>query len=159
MTYNPLPPYEVLRTKLIDFPTLQRLRRFARFWDLIGNSGNFVETTPWIWKSPPGGVPAPALSPFYSFLACSEWLHARAGRSESIALLRLMELLFEYLTRQRALPAGEIAMALWRDYRRGGRRDKPGFLKDFLPADTASAEPAAPRSRSLKRQNRHAARV
>ena len=28
----------------------------------------------------------------------SEWLHARTGRTDSIALVRLMELLFEFLT-------------------------------------------------------------
>ncbi len=46
MVYSPSPPYEILQTKLIDFPTIQRLRRFSRYWDLIANSGNFVLTTP-----------------------------------------------------------------------------------------------------------------
>jgi len=36
---QPARPYEVLRTKQIDFPTMQRMRRFARYWDLIANSG------------------------------------------------------------------------------------------------------------------------
>ena len=51
MVYSPHPPYEVLQTKLIDFFAMQRLRRFARYWDLIANSGNFVEVTPLIWSS------------------------------------------------------------------------------------------------------------
>ena len=50
MVYNPHPPYEILQNKLIDFATMQRLRRFARYWDLVGNSGNFIETTPLIWS-------------------------------------------------------------------------------------------------------------
>jgi radical SAM superfamily enzyme YgiQ (UPF0313 family) len=50
MVYNPHPPYELLQNRLIDFPTMQKLRRFARYWDLVGNSGNFVETTPLIWS-------------------------------------------------------------------------------------------------------------
>jgi hypothetical protein len=33
------------------------------------------------------------------------------------------------------LDARQAANALWHDYQRGGRHDKPGFLKDFLPAD------------------------
>ena len=45
MVYNPHPPYEILQNRLIDFATMQKLRRFARYWDLVGNSGNFVETT------------------------------------------------------------------------------------------------------------------
>ena len=57
MIYNPHPPYEILQNKLIDFATMQRLRRFARYWDLVGNSGNFIESTPLIWR---GGVLADA---------------------------------------------------------------------------------------------------
>jgi radical SAM superfamily enzyme YgiQ (UPF0313 family) len=49
MVYSPLPPYEILQNKLLDFGTLQRLRRFARYWDLVANSGNFVESTPLLW--------------------------------------------------------------------------------------------------------------
>ena len=45
MVYSAHPPYELLRNKLLDFPAMQRLRRFSRYWDLTGNSGNFVETT------------------------------------------------------------------------------------------------------------------
>ena len=63
MIYNPQPPYEILQNKLIDFATMQRLRRFARYWDLVGNSGNFIETTPLIWSGfgipPSGGNEAP----------------------------------------------------------------------------------------------------
>ena len=42
MIYNAQPPYEILQNRLIDFATMQRLRRFAKYWDLVGNSGNFV---------------------------------------------------------------------------------------------------------------------
>jgi hypothetical protein len=49
MVYNPHPPYEVLSTRTMDFTTLARLRRFAKFWDLFGNSGNFVESLPLLW--------------------------------------------------------------------------------------------------------------
>src|SRR5687768_15099979 len=50
MVYSPHPPYEVLQTREIDFATMQRMRRFQRYWDLIANSGNFIETTPLIWS-------------------------------------------------------------------------------------------------------------
>ena len=35
MRYSPYPPYTVLATDCIDFPTMQRLTRFARYWDMI----------------------------------------------------------------------------------------------------------------------------
>jgi radical SAM superfamily enzyme YgiQ (UPF0313 family) len=149
MIYNPQPPYEILQNKLIDFATMQRLRRFARYWDMVGNSGNFIESTPLIWNNNllqvgrassraeidsedrlAGSLVLPTA--FAGFLRFSDWLHARTHRTDGIALTRLMELLFEFLTAELHLDPKLVAETLWRDYRRGGRHDKPGFLKLFL---------------------------
>lgn len=151
MVYNPHPPYEILQNKLLGFATLQQVRRFARYWDLVGNSGNFVETTPLIW--------AGEASPFAAFMRWSQWLHGRVGRTDSIALMRLMELLFEFLTRERQLDPYSIAAVLWRDYQRGGRHDKPMFLRDFLVSETPTVAPAPMARSGLKRQSRHGARI
>jgi radical SAM superfamily enzyme YgiQ (UPF0313 family) len=172
MVYDPNPPYEILQNRLIHFATMQRLRRFARYWDLVGNSGNFVETTPLIWRgmkndakrsptvepgsraAPPENLTTGATSPFHSFLRWSDWLHSTVGRTDSIALARLMELLFSFLTRERQLDPRVVASSLWRDYQRGGRRDKPGFLKDYL-ADQRPTAKAGAGSGLPKRQARH----
>jgi hypothetical protein len=146
MTYAAHPPYEILKTKLIDFATMQRLRRFARYWDLVGNSGNFVETTTLLWS---GGA-----SPFESFLRWSDWLHTTINRTDSIALARLMELLFVYLTTEMKLAAQAVAGILWRDAQRAGRKEKPPFLREFIP-DSIHDATQGKRS-SLKRQSRHA---
>src|SRR2546428_4538461 len=61
MRYQAEPPYEILQTKQIEFATMQKLRRFARYWDLVGNSGNFVETAPLLWQQ--------SRTPFAAFLA------------------------------------------------------------------------------------------
>jgi hypothetical protein len=146
MRYNPHPPYEILQNRSIDFATMQKLRRFARHWDLVGNSGNFIETTPQIWKG---------ASPFDSFLRFSEWLHAQIGRTDSVALVRLMELVFEFLTREAKRELRQVAEILWRDYQRAGRRDKPAFLKEFV-ANEAPIINAGKRKTTLpKRQARH----
>ncbi|HLX68817.1 MAG TPA: DUF4080 domain-containing protein [Verrucomicrobiae bacterium] len=145
MIYSAHPPYEILQNKLIDFATMQKLRRFARYWDLIGNSGNFVETTPLIWNSG---------SSFLGFMRWSEWLHSRAGRTDGIALLRLMELLFEFLTTQLNHEPRMVAPKMWNDYKRGGRHDKPAFLKDHLPAVDPSPQGNAKQTLP-KRQARH----
>ena len=50
MVYSPHPPYEILQTRDLDAGMMSRMRRFAKFWDLIANSGNFVETTPLLWE-------------------------------------------------------------------------------------------------------------
>jgi radical SAM superfamily enzyme YgiQ (UPF0313 family) len=170
MVYNPHPPYEILQNELIDFATMQKLRRFARYWDLVGNSGNFIETTPLLWSVGQASRLSPSESennetgkmpvlpsPFYSFLYFSEWLHTRTGRSDGIALTRLMELLFEFLTSELRLDARQVAEALWRDYQRGGRHDKPGFLKDFLPAEEQVLPRRKTKTALPKRQARHLA--
>jgi radical SAM superfamily enzyme YgiQ (UPF0313 family) len=146
MVHNPHPPYELLQNRLIDFAAMQQLRRFARYWDLVGNSGNFRESLPLIWRD---------AAPFAGFMRWSQWLHARAGRTDSIALVRLAEFLFQFLISERRLDPAQTAAMLWRDYQRGGRRDVPPFLRDYLPADAARRARDAARSNAPKRQARH----
>ncbi len=106
MVYSPHPPYEILQTKLIDFFTMQRLRRFARYWDLISNSGNFVETTPLLWHD---GLP------FQGFMRFSDWLYAQTRQTHSIALARLRELVARYLTEEVGVAREEVQRALHLD--------------------------------------------
>jgi radical SAM superfamily enzyme YgiQ (UPF0313 family) len=149
MIYSEHPPYEILQTKLIDFTALQRMRRFARFWDLIGNSGNFVSTTPLIWSG--------ANSPFQEFSRLCEWLYQRVGRKHGIALTDLGEQLFAFLTEVKGLPVQTVAAAIWEDYQRGGRSDKPLFLRTHLPETSVSRRDRS-RAMAPKRQERHLAR-
>ncbi len=130
MVYSPSPPYEILQTKLIDFAMMQRLRRFSRYWDLIANSGNFVATTPLVWGEE---------SAFKWFFALSDWLFIKAGKSHAISLHRLMELMLEFLSESRGVQKSVAAEAIWQDYQRGGRSDRPGFLAPYVAAaDTRS---------------------
>lgn len=145
MKYSPAAPYEVLQTRDIDFNTMQRLRRFARYWDLIANSGNFIETTPMLWSD--------GSSPFTAFMALSDWLYATTGRKHGIALRELTELLFAFMSGVRGLNAAQVAQSLWKDYQRGGRSDLPGAFKPYVkPADTR--EPRRPKPPSPSRQER-----
>ncbi len=171
MIYNVNPPYDILQNKLLDFATMQRMRRFAKYWDLVGNSGNFVATAPLLWSEfgvppsggsaeslaahgpPKGGIPNP--SPFHSFLRFSDWLYERLKRTDTIALARLMEMLFEFLTRELGLDPKATAETFWQDCQRTGRRDAPNFLREFLPEESWTT--LRQRDRSLpKRQARHA---
>jgi hypothetical protein len=120
----------------------------AGYWDLVGNSGNFIATAPLLWSN--------GASPFNSFLRFSDWLYAKIHRTDSIALDRLMELLFEFLTHELTLDAKLVAETFWRDCQRTGRRDAPNFLKEFRPEENRPA--IRERDRSLpKRQSRHVA--
>jgi radical SAM superfamily enzyme YgiQ (UPF0313 family) len=146
MVYADSPPYEVLCTAQLDFATLQMLKRFARAWDLVGNSGNFRDTTPLLWHD---------RSPFAGFLAFTCWLHRQIGAFSGVALLRLTALLFDHLVGERGLAPELVARSLAGDYTRPGRR-LPDFLAARLPAE-ASLPASVPRSRPAlpPRQARH----
>ncbi|MBI3865492.1 MAG: DUF4080 domain-containing protein [Planctomycetia bacterium] len=150
MVYSPSPPYEILQTRLIDYATMQRLRRFARYWDLVANSGNFVESVPLIWARE---------SPYAAFLRFSDWLFTASGKTNGIALKRLAELVFRFLVEDAGCRDLTAASAIWNDYRRSGRSDRPEFLRPWLPqlGDSPTAQPP---SRALPpRQARHASKV
>ena len=141
MLYSPQPPYEILQTRVIDFAAMQRMRRFARYWDLVGNSGNFVATTPMFWEG--GG------SPFHSFLGFSDWLAASLGQRHGIALAILAEQVFRFLTGPRGLALARVTAALTADWQRGGRGERLPFLEPTAQR-TSPAAAALP-----KRQARH----
>jgi len=134
-----------LRNKLLDFAAMQRLGRFARFWDLTANSGNFVETMPLLWRR--------GLSPFAAFLDFSGWIYERLGRRHGIAPALLAESLFIYLTSRAGVEARAAAQSLWRDWQRAGRRDKPEFLAEHIPNGPENR--ARSQAQTPKRQARH----
>jgi radical SAM superfamily enzyme YgiQ (UPF0313 family) len=151
MTYNAHPPYEILQNKLLDFAMMQRLRRFAKYWDLVGNSGNFVAITPLIWQHGEGDA---VVSPFKNFFRFSDWLYAQIGRTDTIALVRLAEGLFDFLTGELKLDRKFVAEALWRDWQQAGRRDPPEFIREFLPVEKV-VRARMPKNSLPKRQARH----
>ncbi len=118
MVYSGEAPYELLRSRDLDFATLQRVKRFARYWDLVANSGRFAATAPLLVEG---------ASAFRAFLAFSDWLFARAGRAHGIALERLTRLVGEYLTTERGLDPARVGASLAADRERAAaRRRSPG---------------------------------
>lgn len=148
MIYSAHPPYEILRNRLLSFADLQRMRSFARFWDLVGNSGNFVTTTPMVWRR--------SGKPFQSFLRFSDWLLERTGARHGIALTRLIQRLHEFLTVELGEAPNDAANALWDDCLSAGRTEIPPFLREQLPDRTPPPRESM-RANGLKRQARRAA--
>jgi hypothetical protein len=72
MVYAPDPPYEVQETAALPRQDLDRLRNFARFWELIVNRGAFPALLP-------EGEPV-----FHRFLALSDRLLEHFGRNWGI---------------------------------------------------------------------------
>ena len=87
MRYNPSPPYNVLSTRDIAFADMQRLARFARYWELIGNSQRFEAQLPSLL-----GAQA-----FARFMAFSDWVYARTDSTWRFAPERLGQLIDAWL--------------------------------------------------------------
>jgi len=146
MVYDSAPPYEILQNRDITFRDMQRMRLFQRYWDLIGNSGNFTRSTPLIWRK--------SGRPFEGFLNLSDWLFAQTGSRHGIALLRLVKLLFQYLTEQAGIEEREAAESLLMDYQAGGRPETPRFLGEHLPKEFKGVKKKI-LSKTATRQARH----
>lgn len=146
MRYSPFPPYEILQNKLISFAESQRMRRFAQAWDRVANSGNFVESAPLIWEG--------EASAFAAFLAWTDWLYEKEGKTHGISLKRMVAFLFSYFTEVRGMDARESAWSLLRDYQRGGKSDIPVPLRPWIDAESLTAYRDQKRA-ALKRQARH----
>jgi radical SAM superfamily enzyme YgiQ (UPF0313 family) len=123
MRFNDEPPYEVLSTREVSFLDLQRMERFARYWDLVSNSGNFISSRALLWEPP--------AEPFSGFMEWSEWLYAQVGRRASIELKSLTGLLFRFLVDVRRHAPDRIGKLLAQDYQRGGRSDLPVELRPY----------------------------
>jgi radical SAM superfamily enzyme YgiQ (UPF0313 family) len=114
MVYDPHPPYAILATDRIDFPTMQRLVRFSRYWDLVANSGRFARTLPMILRD----------APFANFMALSDWLFENTDATHRIALDRLAGLVSKWLVLQ-GWPEPEVRMVLASDYAGKVRQVQP----------------------------------
>lgn len=121
MRYSLHPPYEILQTNAISFSTMERVERFARFWEIVVNRNRFPQSAPLIWRD--------ADSAFEAFLRWSDWLYSKTDSTGGISLLRLAKYLLQFLTDECGLPAEEVISALARDYSEGGRRSLPAFLR------------------------------
>lgn len=112
LRFDPAPPYQVLATSSWPFADLQRLGRFARYWDLIGNSGRFASARPLLLGD----------QPFARFMAVCDWLFAHTRQTHQIALDRLFVLLRQGMVEALALADAAVLAALVQDYRRSGLR-------------------------------------
>ncbi len=125
MIYDEEPPYEILQTSHMNFLQIQRIKRFARYWDLIGNSGNFTQTL----KLLLGG----SKDAFSTFMHLSDWIYQTTeGQRHGIALTRLLDLIFTYCTGTLRMEADIVATTAWKDYHTPNRNDIPKCLRPYI---------------------------
>jgi hypothetical protein len=91
MRYNPDPPYDVLETDSLSAAEVERLKRFAKYWELVVNRGRFPERVSRLLAGAPDEAsvetagPGRTTSPFHRFLKFSDFAWRRFGRTWGLA--------------------------------------------------------------------------
>jgi hypothetical protein len=141
LVFNPNPPFNILSTDCIDFSEVQNLARFARYWDLLANSGRFRTALPLILAN----------QPFANFSKFSRDLFALSGQTHRISLLRLFDLVFEIVAGYPHIEAEELRECLHQDFSRSGLKSIPRCLHDSVnPSHKTVAD-----NKHRQRQARH----
>ena len=83
MSYSEEPPYEVISTSVLSKEELDRLKNFARFWELIVNRGHFSSFVDRVFP--------PDQAVFDRFMVLADSLRARFGRDWGIPRDELRE--------------------------------------------------------------------
>ena len=138
MCYSDEPPYSIISTSTVDFLTFQRIKRFARYWDIIANSGRFPNTVELLLANG---------SAFFQFLKLSDLLYQQAGSTWKIALPRLYKLLYNVLNNEFKLLETDILKALSADFNKSKQKGNlEALLRKEKNARTGTAN---------KRQQNH----
>lgn len=137
MLYSEAPPYQILSTDTMDYLTLQKMNRFAKYWDLYVNSGEFKHFSEWLRTNEQLGA-----SYFWKFDQLSEYLSKTYSETHSISLMNLAEKAYLFLT-ENGVEASVAAEIIEQDYCYGSkRRDLPPFLKKLQASNSASSRSA-----------------
>ena len=122
MVYSDFPPYDILKNNLVSFNDIQIMKRFARFWDIYYNSGNFKGSIRLIWEKS---------NVYKEFCEFGLWIYSKTDSTYKISLARQGELLFEYLSSIKKLDKQIIANLMLEDMMKLKGRAIPSYLKEF----------------------------
>ena len=87
--FNPEPPYELLKSDVMNFRTLNRIQRLARCWELVHNRENFADEV--------SKLMAISEDVYSTFMQLAEHIYKAEGRMHRIAKARLKKLIGEFL--------------------------------------------------------------
>ncbi len=146
MVYSDRPPYDVLATGKVSFAEIQAMKRFARFWDLLYNSGNFNRSVRLIWGE--GSV-------YAHFRSFSAWMYTQTQSTWKISLDRLGRLLYDYLTQAAGQDAKIVAQALAEDMMATPGRTIPEYIRTQVPGLPGQSPAKAAHTAGNGRQHKH----
>ncbi|MFT6732781.1 MAG: radical SAM superfamily enzyme YgiQ (UPF0313 family) [Polaribacter sp.] len=141
LRFSPIPPYSILSTNTVNFITMQRVNRFARYWDMIGNSGRFSRSLPYILND----------QPFDNFLQLTDWIFNKTEQTHKINLKRLYELVAQACEDLFPKTYDDLVVNMESDYLRS--KLKGSFNR--LALSINSTEETSVKNKHSSRQQRH----
>lgn len=118
LRFNPSPPYSIISSDTVSFEDVQFVSRFARYWDLIGNSGRFKATLPLLLGD----------QAFANFGQLTKSLYDHTGQTHKISLLRLYDFVYEMGVVALGLESESLKKAISDDFQRSGLKSIPKCL-------------------------------
>jgi hypothetical protein len=146
LVFNPNPPYNILSTDRVDFATMQQMNRFARYWDMVGNSGRFTHTLPVLLAD----------QPFQRFWLFTKWLFDTTQQTHKIALKRLYDLLYTALVERFEEDPELLQRLIKKDVDASGMKGGvPECIRHLIPNAQSRPEKLMQKQRLNQRQKRH----
>jgi radical SAM superfamily enzyme YgiQ (UPF0313 family) len=130
MRYSAEPPYEILQNSVLSFGDIQHMKRFARVFDAVFNSGHFVNVKTELLKS--------CDDAFVEVQQMTRFFEKEGAASSGVALTRLFKLVFRYVVEEKNWDAQRAADVLHSDYVRAGKSDRPAWLASLPDAKLAA---------------------
>ncbi len=146
LCFNPQPPFNLLSHDHADFFTLQQMNRFARYWDMIANSGRFKFVLPQVLSQ----------NAFNDFSQIAEWIFNQTGQTFQMNLKKLFEWLAQAIEAIFPERYPSALSALAKDYEYS--KLKGDFYHLQLSADKAKIQQYPKNNRDfrhIKRQQQH----
>jgi radical SAM superfamily enzyme YgiQ (UPF0313 family) len=144
LVFNPNSPFSIVSSDTVNYQAVQAVNRFARYWDLIGNSGRFKACRELILAD----------EPYARFDRLSRALFERTGQTHKISLLRLYDLVFDIGVEVLGIDPSALRLCIETDFDKSGLKSIPRCLVENRKI-TKSESTLRNKQRHNSRQSRH----
>jgi hypothetical protein len=110
------------------------MKRFARFWDLVYNSGNFTNTCDLLFEE---------TTVYDGFKHFTKWLYSETQSTWKISLDRLTQHIYDFLTQERSLVKEHVIETMLLDITKNKRRKVPQFMREHQTQHEVKKQPKA----------------
>jgi len=122
MVYTDIPPYDILCNNMISFHQMQHMKKFARYWDIVYNSGNFTNAFKLMTKN---------RSVYKSFYSLTSFIYNNTYSTWKISLDRMAQFLFDFMTKEQNQDKQIVGETLAKDILNVSGRKLPKFLREY----------------------------